>query len=1436
MKHYFSHIILLGCMLAVTATAQAAVSITGTVRVEEDQILRRADPEILGSCYEWGDYNSETMESVDSLNFSEEFTETAKQIKRFPLSRTAGGSANYFFWKNNIGAFSERQTPGKMWCYNRTQNFGPAEWIKQGEMIDPDCRYIVGINIVTEEPWLNGEYAEYLTGDPNTSELAAMRADAGLPDPVDVYAYEIGNELDYTFSAEEYVRRAKASIREIKKADPNAKFIACGISYPVRFGDGGGLYAEEWRKWHKTILREIGDEIDYISYHMYYGWSVASQKKYIDMITNDIQEITGDDRIKIVITEQAVWTEVVGEKNETNTLKGCLSTADFVQRMYESDNVSGANYFAFPGLGRLNDTLWAYMGKGQNENAWYLSGIGKMYNDFLENLGKTVLKSSLTLDTSTDAVTAVATTNNGDELILSLNNKYSNYDCTLNFEFQNDYTLVSETVFTADDEMTRVLGKDTEHALDSVVNEKNEPHFTSYELKNNHLVFLKLKRTTPLEQKPKKIISDTMDNSAQTDYLTGPGQVVGNWKTSAVYPSWNNRIKVRPTVYQEKPVLEIIGGANPGCTACVNYIGDTKEISARQAVTADVEESYYNYNLGLRTMVHDGEKSYYELNLSPDFYHAEFRKVQNGEVVYEKTITPPRPRRHDAIMTIITDGNRISYGISSEGKNLFFETYYDDAPYEYALSDAGISLNAAGEGGSVYLKQFTVTDLNAENTLEYQKRKGTQEEYISGINTLLTQYQQASESEKIPALFALREILPESAYQLLCHMTEEQQARLSKKLSTYSDFAVREVSVDEFLENLNAEIQTTLFEEITTGEQVQKFIEINGGAFKLSLVRLQTNPTLIADGLCGKQYENVKELHKKLCAWSVLAILKANPTPEKVCDEIYNWAAWLDFDPALWHRFVEKESTAEALIAAAAEMSSPEEIGTWLSEYDPGEESSIIYIEDFQNCDIMSEPLTGTGKTIGTMRSSYQFYGWEGKNTAQVIADPQNENNHVLKLMGWGAVGGYPVTMDITSDISALGKNQQMDVDVYKPAENVVRFGVRMMANRYGYDYYELLFMENNQKPVLQQVIDGKTVKSVSLSGKISAGAWYHVTMTVCGDRISCTVSDRAGAVVSEAILWGFEPFSYAPEDCKAQLTIQGHGTEAYFDNVVLSQYPGNNEILADLAYRAAIDTVRNAKTAADLLVDGDPETVYQSGGSYVLVDLGAEYPVSALRFTNLTLGGTLTVKGYDKNKKNGKTIQEFSQNDIKGGGVGVWLNSAPTCRYLQINSTKEYSIGNLEVFTKIDQLSWRANEELRLLIYQNGEKLSTKELSCTGNPVLCTDNGIMTAKAGESILSAGTVNFTLNTIGYTHAISGNKVTFTVGTGKQSERFMIAYYDAENRLISVKTLSGSEKNQNARTQSLSDTIPNGCRTYRLMHWNDQTLAPQSETYQFTYGG
>ena len=79
MKYHFSCIMLFGCLLAAAATAQAATPITGTVRVREDQILRRADPEVLGSWYEWGDYNSETMENTSSLEFSEEFKKTVKK-------------------------------------------------------------------------------------------------------------------------------------------------------------------------------------------------------------------------------------------------------------------------------------------------------------------------------------------------------------------------------------------------------------------------------------------------------------------------------------------------------------------------------------------------------------------------------------------------------------------------------------------------------------------------------------------------------------------------------------------------------------------------------------------------------------------------------------------------------------------------------------------------------------------------------------------------------------------------------------------------------------------------------------------------------------------------------------------------------------------------------------------------------------------------------------------------------------------------------------------------------------------------------------------------------------------------------------------------------------------------------------------------------------
>ena len=227
MKKYSAMFLAIAVLFGVFPYASNAVELLeASAVITESTVIRKADPEILGVGSEWSSGNSKMMKSETSLEISDEFAKGISGIKYMPLARTAGSSLNNFFWKNSVGEYENRKTPGApgVWYFTGDKiNFGPVEWIKSSLAADENCKFVVGINVYNESPQLNGEYAEFMTGDANTSKLGALRAQCGIEKPVDVFAYELGNELDGSLSAEEYCKRIKASIKEIKKSRPGRK-------------------------------------------------------------------------------------------------------------------------------------------------------------------------------------------------------------------------------------------------------------------------------------------------------------------------------------------------------------------------------------------------------------------------------------------------------------------------------------------------------------------------------------------------------------------------------------------------------------------------------------------------------------------------------------------------------------------------------------------------------------------------------------------------------------------------------------------------------------------------------------------------------------------------------------------------------------------------------------------------------------------------------------------------------------------------------------------------------------------------------------------------------------------------------------------------------------------------------------------------------------
>ena len=101
-------------------------------------------------------------------------------------------------------------------------------------------------------------WVEYVNGDASTP-YGAMRARDGHPEPFGVVYWEIGNEIwgDWVrghSDAATYAANARRYIRAMKDVDPSIKIIAVGDEDP---------------HWNRTILTEVGSEIDLLSIHHY---------------------------------------------------------------------------------------------------------------------------------------------------------------------------------------------------------------------------------------------------------------------------------------------------------------------------------------------------------------------------------------------------------------------------------------------------------------------------------------------------------------------------------------------------------------------------------------------------------------------------------------------------------------------------------------------------------------------------------------------------------------------------------------------------------------------------------------------------------------------------------------------------------------------------------------------------------------------------------------------------------------------------------------------------------------------------------------------------------------------------------------------------------------------------------------------------------------
>ncbi len=362
----------------------------------------------------------------DAGEYREDISELCKGFP-LPLNRMAGTDSQEFRWKWAIGPMADR-LPQQLYKFfpERPVRLGPVEWVRWVRQEDPKAQFVFVVNLLKDTPQDIADLVYFLTGRvnsprPEEAAWAKRRVQLGLPEPVPVAVWELGNEMElkipeksYVWTAERYIDVSRAAITAIRTADPKAKIALHGSS---SYDPG----------WNQAVLRALGAQVDYFSLHFYYqgvafgstqglqgeggfqGHTVELVERWIDQARDECARLVPERLLKLFISEHARWPVTPKVRDEswqkswyqTHSLEGCLSTADFLGRWMNRPEVEMATYHCF------SSGPWGLFYRDVSTGKLSSTGMAELFRMLGSIEGKSVVRSEIVVPKTPSETTEI---------------------------------------------------------------------------------------------------------------------------------------------------------------------------------------------------------------------------------------------------------------------------------------------------------------------------------------------------------------------------------------------------------------------------------------------------------------------------------------------------------------------------------------------------------------------------------------------------------------------------------------------------------------------------------------------------------------------------------------------------------------------------------------------------------------------------------------------------------------------------------------------------------------------------------------------------------------------------------------------------------------------------------------------------------------------
>ncbi|WP_459192285.1 alpha-L-arabinofuranosidase [Halosimplex sp. J119] len=213
-------------------------------------------------------------DAVDG-KFNPEMLERMEELEIESIKWPGGNFASHYRWREGVGPLEDRpvsEAPG--WSGLEPNFLGTAEYIELCRKLDVEPMITVGWweDIGPQEA---ADWVEYCNGDPEETEMGALRAEHGYEEPFDVQYWEVGNEVwgdwqfGHTSDPWEFARGsdervgADAYYDAMTAVDPEITVFADLLD------PGYTRFEADADEWAEALFTEVGDRIDGVDTHHY---------------------------------------------------------------------------------------------------------------------------------------------------------------------------------------------------------------------------------------------------------------------------------------------------------------------------------------------------------------------------------------------------------------------------------------------------------------------------------------------------------------------------------------------------------------------------------------------------------------------------------------------------------------------------------------------------------------------------------------------------------------------------------------------------------------------------------------------------------------------------------------------------------------------------------------------------------------------------------------------------------------------------------------------------------------------------------------------------------------------------------------------------------------------------------------------------------------